>query len=82
MTLLDQLGFDNTYAIGVPQALAEEYGLNCISDLIPIAGQLTFGAEQEFFTLEGSMIRSLHRGLWAAFQRGQACGHGAEVCCH
>lgn len=48
MTLLDQLGFDNTYAIGVPQALAEEYGLNCISDLIPIAGQLTFGAEQEF----------------------------------
>ena len=55
MTLLDQLGFDNTYAIGVPQALAEEYGLNCISDLIPIAGQLTFGAEQEFFTLEGSM---------------------------
>ena len=24
MTLLDQLGFDNTYAIGVPQALAEE----------------------------------------------------------
>ena len=55
MTLLDQLGFDNTYAIGVPQALAEEYGLNRISDLIPIAGQLTFGAEQEFFTLEGSM---------------------------
>ena len=55
MTLLDQLGFDNTYAIGVPQALAEEYDLNCISDLIPIAGQLTFGAEQEFFTLEGSM---------------------------
>ena len=55
MTLLDQLGFDNTYAIAVPQPLAEEYGLSCISDLIPIAEQVTFGAEQEFFTLEGSM---------------------------
>lgn len=55
LTLLEPLGFDNTYAIGVPQALAEEYDLTCISDLIPIAGGLTFGAEQEFFTLEGSM---------------------------
>ena len=41
--------------VGVPQALADEYGLETISDLIPIADQLTFGAEQEFFTLEGSM---------------------------
>ena len=39
----------------MPQALADEYGLETISDLIPIADQLTFGAEQEFFTLEGSM---------------------------
>ena len=39
----------------MPQELAEEYGLETISDLIPIADQLTFGAEQEFFTLEGSM---------------------------
>ncbi len=55
ITVLDQLGFDNTYAIGVPEALAEQYGLETISDLIPVAGELTFGAEQEFFTLEGSM---------------------------
>ena len=55
MTLLDKLGFDNTYAIGVPQTVMEKYSLSCISDLIPVAGQLTFGAEQEFFTLEGSM---------------------------
>ena len=53
--VLGKLGFENTYAIGVPEALAEEYGLATISDLIPIADQLTFGAEQEFFTLEGSM---------------------------
>ena len=55
MVLLDQLGFDNTYAIGVPESLAEQYGLETISDLVPVADQLVFGAEQEFFTLEGSM---------------------------
>ena len=55
MKLLDQLGFDNTYAIGVPEALAEQYQLETISDLVPVADQLVFGAEQEFFTLEGSM---------------------------
>ena len=55
MRLLEKLGFDNTYAIAVPQAIAEQYGLETVSDLIPVAGELSFGAEQEFFTLEGSM---------------------------
>ena len=53
--VLGKLGFENTYAIGVPEELAAEYGLTTISDLVPIADQLVFGAEQEFFTLEGSM---------------------------
>lgn len=53
--LLGKLGLDNTYSIAVPEALAEEYDLECISDLIPIAGELVFGAEHEFFTEEGSM---------------------------
>lgn len=53
--LLEQLGFDNTYAIAVPQAVAQTYNLTTISDLAPVANQLVFGAEQEFFTLEGSM---------------------------
>ena len=55
MRLLEKLGFDNTYAIAVPQAVADQYGLETISDLVPVADQLTFGAEQGFFTLEGSM---------------------------
>ena len=55
MRLLEKLGFDNTYAIAVPQAITDRYGLETISDLIPVADQLTFGAEQGFFTLEGSM---------------------------
>lgn len=53
--LLDQLGNDNTYALAVPQAIADEYSLSTISDLIPIAPELTFGAEHEFFSEEGSM---------------------------
>lgn len=55
MRLLEKLGFDNTYAIAVPQDIADQYGLETISDLIPLAEKLTFGAEQGFFTLEGSM---------------------------
>lgn len=53
--LLGKLGFDNTYAIAVPESIAETYGLEKVSDLIPVADQLVFGAEHEFFTQEGSM---------------------------
>ena len=45
-------GFQNTYAIAVPKALAEQYHLEKISDLAPIAEQLTFGAEPDFFERE------------------------------
>lgn len=55
MRLLEKLGFDNTYAVAVPQAIADRYGLETVSDLVPVAPELVFGAEQEFFTLEGSM---------------------------
>ena len=53
--LLDKLGIDNTYAIAVTNATAEQYGLETVSDLIPVAGELIFGAEHGFFTQEGSM---------------------------
>lgn len=53
--LLEPLGHENTYAIGVTQELADQYDLNTISDLIPVAHELIFGAEHEFFSEEGSM---------------------------
>ena len=53
--MLDQLGINNTYCIAVSQAIADQYGLEAISDLIPVAGELRFGAEHEFFTAEGTM---------------------------
>ena len=55
LRLLQPLGFDNTYAIAVSKQAAETYDLHKISDLQPVAGQLVFGAEHEFFTQEGSM---------------------------
>lgn len=55
LLLLEKLGFDNTYAIAVTGATAEKYHPETVSDLIPIAGELVFGAEHEFFTQEGSM---------------------------
>jgi len=48
--MLDQLGINNTYCIAVPQSIADQYGLETISDLIPVAGELRFGAGHEFFT--------------------------------
>ncbi len=53
--LLDKVGLDNTYAIAVTQEVHDKYGVEKVSDLVPIAGDLVFGAEHAFFTLEGSM---------------------------
>lgn len=53
LRMLEKLGFDNTYAIALT-GHTPGVGWN-ISDLIPIAGDLVFGAEHEFFTQEGSM---------------------------
>lgn len=52
--LLDKLGLNNTYAIGVTKEVMEKYNPKGISDLVPIADKLVFGAEHDFFTEEGS----------------------------
>jgi glycine betaine/choline ABC-type transport system substrate-binding protein len=48
ITWLQPWGFNNTYAIAVSQATAEEHDLQTISDLEGVAGELTLGATQEF----------------------------------
>ena len=45
--LLDKLGINNTYAIAVPQKIADQYKLDTVSDLVPVADKLVFGAEHE-----------------------------------
>ena len=52
--LLEKLGINNTYILAVPSEVAEAYALKTTSDLIPVAGELVFGAEHDFFTEEGS----------------------------
>lgn len=42
-------GFNNTYAIALPQETAEKHNLTKVSDLVPLAQDMVFGAEQEFF---------------------------------
>ncbi len=53
--MLGKVGLNNTYAIGVTQEVVDTYGASKVSDLVPIAGELDFGAEHEFYTEEGSM---------------------------
>lgn len=47
---MQPIGFNDTYAIAVPEALAQQYHLTTISDLAAVAPQLTFGAEPEYYT--------------------------------
>ena len=55
LRLLGKVGLNNTYSIGVTQSVIDRYGASKVSDLAPVAGDLDFGAEHEFYTEEGSM---------------------------
>ena len=55
LTLIGKFGFDNTYVLAVHQEFANEHNLRTVSDLIPFAPDLIFGAEHEFFDIEGTM---------------------------
>ncbi len=49
LALTATLGFENTYALAVRSADAERMGLETISDLVPVAPQLSIGSDYEFF---------------------------------
>lgn len=55
LTLLEKFGFENTYALAIKQDFAEANNIKTISDLVPYAKDLVFGAEHEFFDEEGTM---------------------------
>ncbi len=46
---LKPFGFDDTYAIAVRQAFADEHNISTISQLAPFADQLSIGFASEFF---------------------------------
>lgn len=55
LMLTGNLGFENTYALGVKRDFAEKNDIKSISDLKPYTENLTFGAEHEFFDEEGTV---------------------------
>ncbi|MEA4852852.1 MAG: glycine betaine ABC transporter substrate-binding protein [Christensenella sp.] len=52
MEWLGMYGFNNTFGVAVRRDVAEEYGLQTYSDLAPVAGNLTFGSEYDFYERE------------------------------
>lgn len=55
LTLTTKFGFENTYALAVDKAFAQENNIVTISDLKSFTKDLVFGAEHEFFDEEGTM---------------------------
>ncbi|WP_040208707.1 ABC transporter permease/substrate-binding protein [Neobacillus jeddahensis] len=54
--LLKPIGFNNTYALAVRQDTAKEFGLETISDLVKVSGNLTMGPTIEFPNREDGLI--------------------------
>ena len=52
LTWRSMYGFENTYGIAVREDIAEKYDLHTYSDLAKAAGQLTLGAEYDFYERE------------------------------
>lgn len=52
--LLGKLGINNTYALATRQDIADRYNLKTCSDLVAVAGELTFGGEPTFFSEDAS----------------------------
>ena len=53
---LKQFNFNNTYVLSVTEETAEEYNLEKISDLAPIADDLKIGAVLEFLNREDGIV--------------------------
>ncbi len=54
LELLAKLGINNTYIMAVTEEIQQKYDLKTTSDLVPVAGEIVFGAEHEFFAEEGT----------------------------
>lgn len=56
LELLNPLGFNNTYAMGVTKETAEKYNLKTVSDLAKVADKLIIGPTIEFPNREDGLI--------------------------
>lgn len=64
-TLLEPLGWNNTYVLSVRPETAQKYRLNTISDLVPVSNQLILGSDSEFADRKDGLIglEETYRGL-------------------
>ena len=56
INVLQQMGFNNTYALAVRPEIADQHNIVSISDLTRIADQLTLGAGLEFLNRQDGLI--------------------------
>ncbi|WP_294186142.1 glycine betaine ABC transporter substrate-binding protein [uncultured Clostridium sp.] len=56
ITVLNPLGFNNTYAMAVTKETAEKYNLKTVSDLAKVSNQLTLGPTIQFPNREDGLI--------------------------
>lgn len=56
ITLLDPLGFNNTYTMAMKKDKAEEYGINKISDLAKVSDKLILSPTMEFENRDDGLI--------------------------
>ena len=56
LTLLDPLGFNNTYTLAMMPETAEKYGINTISDLTKYGKEFTFSPTLEFENREDGLV--------------------------
>ena len=73
---LDPLGFNNTYTLALTEERATELGVETISDLIAVSGDLTFGGTQEFLVRPDGLpgLMEVYEGLEFADVQGFDAG--------
>src|SRR5690606_766168 len=69
------IGFSNTYVFVVTRETAEKYNLSKVSDLIPIADQLTLGGTIAFMGDRPDGIRGAEQTYGFKFRRNRAMDH-------
>jgi glycine betaine/choline ABC-type transport system substrate-binding protein len=69
---LDPLGFNNTYTLALKEEQAAELGVETISDLIAVSGDLAFGGTQEFLSRPDGLpgLMETYEGLEFAESQG------------
>ncbi|GIN15343.1 glycine betaine/carnitine/choline-binding protein OpuCC [Shouchella clausii] len=64
-TWFDSYGFENTYALSVTEAFADEHGIETISDLEAFAPELRFGVDNSWVNRKGDGYQGFQESYFA-----------------